>query len=231
MRLYCGTINCLIEEAFPLNSADHQSYRLTGHVMYHVMYYSTLFDTHIRLIFSRQYHINCLSTQKQLQFIYAIFSRLYLINSHIFVYSTLHLAGYFLIRGFNEESISPFKEARIPLLMLFCHFICCFCILTLYWHKHLGIYSLSLLCCKIETRTQFLCYQFLGDPAPKLENGIGNSKENLLGWFSRSHEVIAGMWRTTGYTLCTPCSSLPFLVIEFMHVSIIVQLTLYIYIL
>ncbi len=25
-----------------------------------------------------------------------------------------------------------------------------------------------------------------------LDNGIGKSKENLLEWFSRSHEVIAG---------------------------------------
>ena len=39
------------------------------------------------------------------------------------------------------------------------------------------------------------------------------------------------VWRTTGYTSCIPCSSLPLLVIEFMHVSIIVQFTLYISIL
>ena len=39
------------------------------------------------------------------------------------------------------------------------------------------------------------------------------------------------MWRTTGYTSCTPCSSLPFLVLEFMRVSIIVHLILYISIL
>ena len=42
---------------------------------------------------------------------------------------------------------------------------------------------------------------------------------------------LYNVWRTTGYTLCTPCSSLPLLVIEFMHVSIIVQLILYISIL
>jgi len=30
------------------------------------------------------------------------------------------------------------------------------------------------------------------DPAPKLDNGIGKSKENLFERFSRSHEVIAG---------------------------------------
>jgi hypothetical protein len=33
--------------------------------------YSTLFDAHIRLIFSRQYHINCLSIQNTYNFIYA----------------------------------------------------------------------------------------------------------------------------------------------------------------
>jgi len=33
--------------------------------------YSTLFDAHIRLIFSRQYHINCLSIQNTYNFLYA----------------------------------------------------------------------------------------------------------------------------------------------------------------
>jgi hypothetical protein len=28
------------------------------------------------------------------------------------------------------------------------------------------------------------------DPAPKLDNGIGKSKENLLAWFFRSHEQV-----------------------------------------
>ena len=44
-------------------------------------------------------------------------------------------------------------------------------------------------------------------------------------------EFQVKVWRTTGYTSCTPCSSLPFLVLEFMRVSIIVHLILYISIL
>ena len=68
--------------------------------------YSTLFDAHIIFMFSRQYHINCLSIQKHVQFhiciyfrflavcialiathIFSIFGRLYHINSHFFVYA------------------------------------------------------------------------------------------------------------------------------------------------
>ena len=37
--------------------------------------YSTLFDAHIRLIFTRQYHINCLSIQKHVQFHICIYFR------------------------------------------------------------------------------------------------------------------------------------------------------------
>jgi hypothetical protein len=37
--------------------------------------YSTLFDAHIRLIFSRQYYINCRSTQKHVQFHTCIYFR------------------------------------------------------------------------------------------------------------------------------------------------------------
>ena len=63
--------------------------------------YSTLFDAHIIFIFSRKYHINCLSIQKHAQFhicIYFRFSGVNITLIGIFLSTLLHLAGFILMR-------------------------------------------------------------------------------------------------------------------------------------
>ena len=81
--------------------------------------YSTLFDAHIIFMFSRQYHINCLSIQKHVQFHICIYFRFLAVCITLIVKPTciyfrvqavcttliakfmctlLHLAGFILMR-------------------------------------------------------------------------------------------------------------------------------------